>query len=333
LRVFCSIIIPTIGRDTLPRAVNSVLGQDLNGGQYEVIVVNDSGRPLSEADWQLSPQVVVVTTNRRERSVARNVGAAIAQGTYLGFLDDDDWLLPGALRQFWQLAERAPQADWLYGGIRVVDHDGATLGESNSGLNGNCGAQILGGAWAPIQSSLIRASALFGAGGFNLFWIGTEDLDLCRRITLRGAIANTPAVVACLSRGRDWKTSTNYLAAPEQVRRSRDAVVAEPGAFRHILASVRSGAQPEYWHGRVFRVYITLFLMHLRHKRVFEAASRVGLAGASLAAAWKSLFSSSFWSAVRAEHTPNTLHHIMAAYVRNDRTVENSSQPEHPLRA
>jgi glycosyltransferase involved in cell wall biosynthesis len=333
LRVFCSIIIPTIGRDTLPRAVLSVLGQDLNGGQYEVIVVNDSGRPLSEADWQLSPRVVVVTTNRRERSVARNVGAAIAQGTYLGFLDDDDWLLPGALRQFWQLAERAPQADWLYGGIRVVDHDGATLGESNSGLNGNCSAQILGGAWAPIQSSLVRASALFRAGGFNPFWIGTEDLDLCRRVALRGTIANTPAVVACLSRGRDWKTSTNYLVAPEQVRRSRDAVVAEPGAFRHILASVRSGAHPEYWHGRVFRVYMTLALMHLRNKRLFEAASRAGLAGVSLAAARKSLFSSSFWSAARAEHTPNTLHHIMAVYERNDRTVENSSPPEHPLRA
>lgn len=323
--MFCSLIIPTIGRDTLARAVDSVLSQDLESDLFEVIVVNDAGHPLVAADWQHSPQARIVSTNRRERSVARNVGAAVARGTYLGFLDDDDWLLPGALREFWHLAQQAPQADWLYGGIRVVGHDGAVLGESNFGFDGSGGAQILGGAWVPLQASLVRASALFGVGGFSPFLIGTEDLDLCRRVALRGTLANLPVAVACLSRGRDWTTTTNYLAAPEQVRRSRDAVVAEPGALHHILASVRSGPQPAYWHGRVFRVYLTLVIMHLRHRRMFATISRAGLAFASLAAARTHLFSGGFWTAVRAEHTPNSLHHIMAAYEHNRRIERYSA--------
>src|SRR5919108_3058002 len=94
--IFCSIIIPTIGRSTLDRSVLSVLDQDFTQADFEVIVVNDSGQPLPEAGWHHSAQVHIINTNRRERSFARNSGAAIARGDYLGFLDDDDWLLQGA---------------------------------------------------------------------------------------------------------------------------------------------------------------------------------------------------------------------------------------------
>jgi glycosyltransferase involved in cell wall biosynthesis len=85
--MFCSTVIPTIGRPTLSRAVCSLLDQAFTADDFEVIVVNDSGRPLPEMDWQHSAQVRVIDTNRRERSVARNTGAAIAGGRYLHFLD------------------------------------------------------------------------------------------------------------------------------------------------------------------------------------------------------------------------------------------------------
>ncbi|MGH2524992.1 MAG: glycosyltransferase family A protein, partial [Anaerolineales bacterium] len=98
--MFCSVVIPTIGRATLGRSVQSVLAQDCGAAGFEVIVVNDSGRPLPEAAWQRADGVRLITTNRRERSVARNTGAALAKGDYLCFLDDDDWLLPGALEAF-----------------------------------------------------------------------------------------------------------------------------------------------------------------------------------------------------------------------------------------
>jgi glycosyltransferase involved in cell wall biosynthesis len=97
-------MIPTIGKATLYRAILSVICQELKQAEYEVIVVNASGYPLSKTGWEQSERVHTIETNRHERSIARNSGAAVARSDYLIFLDDDDWLLPGALDSFWFLA-------------------------------------------------------------------------------------------------------------------------------------------------------------------------------------------------------------------------------------
>jgi glycosyltransferase involved in cell wall biosynthesis len=76
--MFCSIIIPTVGRETAERAIFSVLDQKFPQNEFEVIVVNDSGKALPNADWQQAGCVRVVHTHHNERSVARNTGAAIA---------------------------------------------------------------------------------------------------------------------------------------------------------------------------------------------------------------------------------------------------------------
>ena len=135
--IFFSYIIPTIGRKSLEVAIQSVLTQDFSHADFEVIVVNDSGSPLPNAAWHASPRVQIINTNKCERSFARNSGAAVAKGQYLAFLDDDDWILPGALEAFWNLANRYPNAAWLYGGIRIVDEHTKVLAAINSQLSGN----------------------------------------------------------------------------------------------------------------------------------------------------------------------------------------------------
>jgi glycosyltransferase involved in cell wall biosynthesis len=45
--MLCSAIIPTVGRSTLSRAVESVLKQGSLGEEFEVIVMNDSGKLLA----------------------------------------------------------------------------------------------------------------------------------------------------------------------------------------------------------------------------------------------------------------------------------------------
>ena len=62
--MFCSTIIPTIGRPTLARAVQSVLEQNLTAADFEVIVVNDSEKSLSEEDWQKDERVRVLDASR-----------------------------------------------------------------------------------------------------------------------------------------------------------------------------------------------------------------------------------------------------------------------------
>jgi glycosyltransferase involved in cell wall biosynthesis len=277
----------------LSRAVYSVLDQAFAADDFEIIVVNDSGQPLPEADWRQSDRVRMIHTNRRERSVARNCGAAIAKGRHLHFLDDDDWLLPGALESFWELARRDTDAVWLYGGAQLVDRAGEPLIQLHHRLDGNCFIQVMAGECVHLQASLIKARMFFAVGGFNPLITATEDIDLCRRIALRGDMAGTSATVVCKAMGEEGST-TNYARGVQYSRWAREIILSEPGSFARMRASAKSS----YWHGRVARVYSTSAVWNLQRKNVLTAASRMTFALSSLALAGWHILSPNFWRAV-----------------------------------
>lgn len=295
METFCSTIIPTINRSTLCGAVCSVLDQDFTAADFEVIVVNDSGQPLPDADWQRSKRVRVINTNRHERSVARNTGAAIAIGKYLHFLDDDDLLLPGALEAFWRLDQEVNGAGWLYGGYHTVDNDGNLVEELHPGMVGDIFAILVSGESIPFQVSLLRAKEFFAAGGFDSDpdIIGVEDRDVGRRMALRGLVAGTSVVVAKIRIG-ELGSTTNWVTIAESDRWGREKALSAQGAFTRLRASATSN----YWHGRVSRAYFASTVWHLKRKNLFIAASR---ATAGLAfAGWRSL-SPDYWRGLRTK--------------------------------
>ena len=82
-----SVIIPTVGRESLDAALNSVRLQSQKA--FEIIIVDDSLLQSVISDQHL----IVGTGGGRGASFARNLGARRANGEYLAFLDDDDlWL-------------------------------------------------------------------------------------------------------------------------------------------------------------------------------------------------------------------------------------------------
>ena len=96
-----SIVIPTHNRAThLPVAIRSVIAQTYS--DWELIVVDDG----STDDTQLVVHPFVAEDSRihyhwqtnRELSGARNVGVDLARGTWIAFLDDDDYFLPNHLQ-------------------------------------------------------------------------------------------------------------------------------------------------------------------------------------------------------------------------------------------
>ena len=299
--MFSSTVIPTIARPSLARAVESVLSQPFDRDDFEVIVVNDSGLPLPEEDWQTSPRVQVITTQRRERIFARNSGAAVARGRYLHFLDDDDWLLPGGLQAMWELAQSRPEAHWLYGSSQLVDRQGKPIIQLHHGLQGNCSVQIMAGEWIPLQTSFILAPAFFAIGGFTPLVFATQDVDLCRRISLRGDLAGTDALVACIGMGSQG-SSTDYDRGPQYSRWAREKILDEPGVFTRLRLSANS----PFWQGRLVRTYLTSVVWNLQRRRPFMAASRLlyGLAGLALAA--PCALSPEFWRALRGRYISPT---------------------------
>ena len=323
--MFCSVIIPTIGRESLNRAVRSVLEQEAGTSDFELVVVNDSGRPLPQQSWHTNPLVTVLDTNRRERRFARNTGAAVARGDFLWFLDDDDWILPGAIGVLRTLHDNFPDAVWLYGAVQVVDGTGSLIAEAHSGHSGNCAAQAIGGAWFPIQASLIKAKTYFEVGGFQPHIRVTDDLDLCRRISLKGGFANSSHPVGAIFRGSNWETSTDYPKAAEYSVRSRDEAVAQPDAFRKMITS----AQTPYWFGRILRVYMSTAIWNLRRGNVLTGMSRAFWGLISLINAGLRLFSGAYWQGVRDHHVPGSLHKIMLEHDRAERSGHQSQgRPE-----
>jgi len=292
MTLFCSTIIPTVGRPSLAQAVHSVLQQELADAAFELIVVNDSGAPLPPADWQQSPQVRLINTNRRERSLARNSGAAVASGRFLHFLDDDDWLRPGALQHFHELAGQS-RAAWLYGSSQLVDRQGRPLIQLHHRLQGNCFLPVVAGEWIPLQASLINSQAFFAVGGFNPILSGPEDIDLLRRVALHHEIAGIETIVANIVRGEAGST-TDYNRHPIASRWAREKILDAPGCFRRL----RAGAGNGYWHGRIARAYLTSMVWNLQRKRLWTAASRAGHGGVALLLAGTYLFGSDFWRAV-----------------------------------
>jgi len=294
--MFCSTIIATIGRSSLSKAVNSVIDQSIKE-EFEVIVVNDSGKPLPKAEWQLSDCVKVINTNRRERSFARNAGAAVAKGKYLHFLDDDDWMLPMAFENLKE-AGIASEAGWIYGCCRFLDRNGTIITDHHIGVTGNCFVQVMAGEWIPLPASLIRSDLFFLIGGFNTNFSVSEDQDLCRRIIFRSDLAKTDAIVACALRD-STTTTTDYGQALKNSIISRDTILNEPGSFSRITKSVTSA----YWHGRLVRAYLTCVILNLKRHKILTALSRLLFALAALLSARLKLCSKKFWRGLLRSHS------------------------------
>ena len=85
-----SIICRTIGRTELKQALESALNQSYPA--IEVILVNASKADLSEVNVDQASVIALSPGNLLSRAEAANSGLDAANGDYIMFLDDDDWI-------------------------------------------------------------------------------------------------------------------------------------------------------------------------------------------------------------------------------------------------
>lgn len=143
-----SVIIPVYNvAPYVRKCVESVLAQDLDPKDYEVILVDDGstdgsgeicdsltpcpspeerGANITTSSVSASPEergvnVVVIHQENQGLSAARNVGIAVAKGKYIQFVDSDDYLEPNVLAGLVEQMERE-QLDVLrfdYQNVRI----------------------------------------------------------------------------------------------------------------------------------------------------------------------------------------------------------------------
>ena len=311
--MFISTIIPTIGRASLSKAVHSVLEQDFREEECEVIVVNDSSQELPKEAWQEHPNVRVISTSRRNRSIARNTGAAVASGRYFHFLDDDDWMLPGAFEAFWNATKSGPAA-WYHGAFTLVDHSGEKVVDVPAYESGNCFVNVIAWEWLPLQASIIDSKAFFSVGGFEMLESlkgGFEDIHLSRLLASQHDFVNMDQLVACIRFGDNGST-TNYSDMFIQNRHSRELCLGAAGTYQRLIASARDNKTHKgYWHAKIVYFMGGSAERNFRAGQFFTAGSRAAYALAALCKSGKYFLDKEFWQGLRKFHYPRTWTYVV----------------------
>ncbi len=292
-----SVIIPTVGRRTLRRAVESVLDQGLPEGRFEVIVVNDTQNSLEPERWQAHPGVRVISTYGKERSVARNAGAAVSRGRYLNFLDDDDYLLPGALDALCRAAEKSG-AHLAYGIARLLNENGELLVHHHIGVQGNVFVHVMSGEWVPLSTAVILAETFFKVGGFDGRFNVVEDKDLFRKVALVHDFVRIEQTVAAIVRDRS-ETTSDYSIATWRSVESREHILRDPRSFHRL----RLSADTPYWRGRMVRAYLTCVICNFHRRFWARALESLAKGTAAAVLAFADVLKPEFWRAALRPHT------------------------------
>jgi glycosyltransferase involved in cell wall biosynthesis len=105
-----SVIIPAYNVESiLSRAVESALTQD--PPPHEIIVINDGSTDnTASVAKRYGDRIRYIEQTNQGQGPARNAGLSVCSGEYIGFLDADDYWLPGFIKATTEFLEKNPAA-------------------------------------------------------------------------------------------------------------------------------------------------------------------------------------------------------------------------------
>ena len=199
-----SIVIPTYNRRAwLAGALDSVLEQDY--GNLEALVVDDGSSDGTDAllaeyarRWP-EHRFRYLRQENAGQAHAINNGNRIARGEILGYLSDDDVLLPGAVSRLATELITNPEAAAVYPGYREIDADGR-VEDTVRPIEYSPRAALRLHDTVIGPGGLARRAALERAGGWDpeLRWMG--DLIMWMGVGLAGPVIRVSEPLACWRR-------------------------------------------------------------------------------------------------------------------------------------
>lgn len=185
-----SVVIPAYNRaHTLPRAIDSVLGQTLRAN--EVVVVDDGSDDGTEALVRKRyPQVRYLRQANGGVSRARNLGIAATGGDWIALLDSDDAWLPTKLATQCTELRQHPLARlchtdeiWIRRGRRVNQMD------KHAKSGGHIFRACLPRCVISPSAAILHRSLIAEVGSFDEDLPACEDYDLWLRICATEPVA------------------------------------------------------------------------------------------------------------------------------------------------
>jgi glycosyltransferase involved in cell wall biosynthesis len=168
--------------------MSSVLAQDWPDVEYLVVDPGSTDHtPEIIRSFQQRYPGRIVHITERDSGPADGLNRAFekSSGDLFGYLNADDYYLPGCLRKAVEAARRNPTAAALYADGYQADDEGRILRRIIS-TSFSAKRFVYGGALVLQQSTFYRAGAYRSIGGFNIENRTSWDAELLLEMSLRG---------------------------------------------------------------------------------------------------------------------------------------------------
>jgi glycosyltransferase involved in cell wall biosynthesis len=229
------------GASTLPEALASVP----RGPEVEHVVV-DGGSTDGTVDLlERAAGVHFVSEPDRGLSDAMNKGVAMASGEWIGWLNADDYYLPGAVERVLDAIRANPGALWLTAPCLIVDGDGREMRRGVTRykrffLRRYGRRSLLVQNYVAAPSTFVRRSALLDAGGFDERFRYSMDYDLWLRLAERADPVVLDEPVAAFRMAGESLSMTGFERQfEEHARNAREHGAGEPLAVAANVAVSR----------------------------------------------------------------------------------------------
>ncbi len=263
-----SVILSTRNRAaTLGHAIDSVFQQTHD--RVELVVVDDASddetpRLLAERSDDVRLRCLRNEENRG-LPASLNRGIALARGSYIARIDDDDhWTDPGKLAA--QLAWMEAHPEGVLVGTAYVDEWGRKT--VNPLSDRDIRRQMLMRCPFCHSSVLMRAEAVAQAGGYDATLPYAEDWELWMRLGRLGELGNLDRVTLVKARGDDTlseryfqrqlamasRFAAQHADGYPRAFRARAMHAFNRGFFAVFPAGGRAHAAMSRWFRRVFRL-------------------------------------------------------------------------------
>jgi glycosyltransferase involved in cell wall biosynthesis len=170
-------------RQYLEEALTSVLAQDYPAIEYIVVDPGSTDGSRELIEGFRSRLASIVFEPDQGAADGLNKGFQQASGDIFGFLNSDDVLLPGAMKNVSRAFEQNPDCDIVMGNGFIVDAMGKRIRRIRA-AGFTLDRYFYGGATWLQQATFFRRTAFEQVGGFNLnnrsCWDGELVVDMVR---------------------------------------------------------------------------------------------------------------------------------------------------------
>lgn len=119
-----SIVTPSLNQgDFIEITIRSVLSQEYPNLEYIIIDGGSTDGTLSILN-RYGGQIHWISESDKGQTDAINKGLRLATGDVLSYVNADDILLPGSLREVGNIFKKHPEVQWLTGKCKIIDENG-----------------------------------------------------------------------------------------------------------------------------------------------------------------------------------------------------------------